>query len=96
VSDKYAHVAGCKCASCAKIRGFRKETGNASWDHRQGCGCGKNRDDAQERIDELAKRFHWSRERRQDFHRYLEKNYKQEKDDLSFQQLLAIAEEFEA
>jgi hypothetical protein len=55
-----------------------------------------NRDDAQQRVDELAKRFGWDRERREKFHRYLEKNYRQEKNDLSFQQLLNIAQEFES
>jgi hypothetical protein len=43
MADKYAHVAGCKCASCKKIQLFRKETGNNSWDHKGGCGCSKCR-----------------------------------------------------
>lgn len=54
-----------------------------------------NREDAQQRVDELAKRFGWDRARRQDFHRYLEKNHGQEKDDLTFQELLDIAKYFE-
>ena len=54
-----------------------------------------NRDDAQERIEEIAKCFSWNRKTRQRFHRYLEKNYKQNKDDLTFSELLAIANELQ-
>lgn len=38
--NKFAHVTGCACPSCAQIRRNRRATGNGAWDHRKGCGCG--------------------------------------------------------
>ena len=41
MTDKYAHIPGCNCASCAEIERQRKETGISEWNHKIGCGCSK-------------------------------------------------------
>lgn len=43
MSNQFAHVSGCTCASCKQIRRIRAKTRNQDWDHIPGCGCGNCR-----------------------------------------------------
>ena len=49
----------------------------------------------QERVDECVKRLDWDRDKRQDFHRHLERNYSETKDDLEWDELWEIAQQFD-
>ena len=64
MTDKYAHISNCGCASCKKIQFFRKKTGNPNWDHSTGCNCGKCRqvENLREQA-EISKRLQASKRR---------------------------------
>ena len=53
-----------------------------------------NREEAQQRVDELANRFQWDKEKRRKFHDHLRKYHWDTKDDLEFSELLQIAKDF--
>lgn len=48
----------------------------------------------QQKFDSVVKKTKMTREERSDFHRHLERNYKVEKDHLTYEQLLEIAIDF--
>ena len=52
--------------------------------------------EAKQRFDEVVRRMGWDKDTQQRFHIYLHKNHAQEKDDFSFSELLAVAEDFDS
>lgn len=53
-----------------------------------------NREEAQKRMDAVARYLGLSRDQRQGLHRHLAKNYWESKDRMSFWDLLRVAREF--
>ena len=52
--------------------------------------------EAKQRFDEVVRRMGWDKDTQQRFHIDLHKNHAQEKDDFSFSELLAVAEDFDS
>ena len=53
-----------------------------------------NREEAQKRMDAVARDLGMTDDQRQEFHRYLHKYYNLEKDDFDYNELRRVAEEF--
>jgi len=53
-----------------------------------------NREEAQKRIDAVARDLKMTKEQREGFHRYLAKNYWNEKDEMNYRRLLQVAQEY--